>query len=73
MPRYKHPDYPGVAWAETYPNTQDEETGLVRYHMVGDDRDFAFDPDDLIELNEDEYCHECGQIGCKADGRGDDD
>lgn len=36
--------------------------------MVGDDRKFTFDVDELIKIDEDEYCPECGQIGCKAYG-----
>lgn len=34
--------------------------------MVGDDRDFTFDVEELIKLEEGDYCPECGQIGCKA-------
>lgn len=37
--------------------------------MVGDDREFTFDIEDLIKLDDEDYCHECGQIGCTADGR----
>lgn len=33
-------------------------------HMVGDDREFTFDVDDLTPLDEDEFCSGCGQIGC---------
>lgn len=42
---------------------------MVRAVMVGDDREHLVDPDDLIELDEDAYCAECGQIGCTHDGR----
>lgn len=76
---YRHPDYPGVAWRIDGPETEpdedtewsgyDAETGRVRCHMVGDDRTFAFDPTELVPLDEDAYCAECGQIGCTADGR----
>lgn len=41
----------------------------VDAHMIGDDRTFRFDADELIELDDDDYCAECGQIGCTADGR----
>jgi len=34
--------------------------------MVGDDRKFTFDIDQLTPLEDDEYCPECGQIGCTA-------
>jgi hypothetical protein len=33
--------------------------------MIGDDRHFSFDEDDLVVLSEDEYCGSCGQIGCE--------
>lgn len=45
------------------------ETGRWRVCMVGDDRVEVHDPDDLTPINEDAFCHECGQIGCTHDGR----
>ena len=47
----------------------EERTGRVVAHMVGDDRDFSFDVEELTAIDEDDYCAECGQIGCTADGR----
>ena len=44
-------------WTGTY-----ERTGQVAVHMVGDDRVFLVDPDDLTPLRDGEYCPECGQI-----------
>jgi hypothetical protein len=44
------------------------ETGRVIMVMIGDDRRFTFDPEDCSPLADDEYCPECGQIGC-AHGR----
>ncbi len=38
----------------------------VKCVMVGDDRVFTFGIDELTPLEEDEFCPECGQIGCKA-------
>jgi hypothetical protein len=32
--------------------------------MIGDNREFTIDIDDLAEIQDDEYCHCCGQIGC---------
>lgn len=40
------------------------ETGMVEVIMVGDDVVHFVDPEDLIEINDDEFCPECGQIGC---------
>jgi hypothetical protein len=75
--RYRHPDYPGVAWyIEGYRMDRDadyewsgietEDVTQVRAVMVGDDRTFLFDTEDMIALSDDEYCPECGQIGCKG-------
>jgi hypothetical protein len=36
--------------------------------MVGDDRYFMFDPDDVSPLAREEFCGECGQVGCAHDG-----
>jgi hypothetical protein len=38
--------------------------------MVGDDCVHIVPVEDLEILGEDDYCHECGQIGCTGDGRG---
>jgi hypothetical protein len=53
-----------------YPEEPEErETGNVILVMVGDDREHSIDPDDVSALGENDYCHECGQIGCTHDGR----
>lgn len=65
----------GVAWYVTrFVTSRDEDyewtgienvdTSRVVCVMVGDDRDFTFDVSDLVELEEGDYCRECGQIGC---------
>src|SRR3990167_1701462 len=43
-----------------------ERTGQLLAVMVGDDRHNVVDPADLTELTDDEYCSECGQVGCTA-------
>jgi hypothetical protein len=49
------------------PEDPDERlTGRVQVVMVGDDRVWNVDPEDLTELAEDEFCRGCGQIGCTA-------
>lgn len=68
-----------VAWRvygwETEPDEDTEwsgyenRTGRVVCVMVGDDRKFTFDPEDLTPLDDLDYCAECGQIGCGHDGR----
>lgn len=40
--------------------------------MVGDDAPHVIDRDQLTLIDADAYCSECGQIGCRADGRGED-
>lgn len=47
---------------------QVEDRSRVVAHMIGDDRDFTFDIDDLEPIARDDYCGECGQIGCVHDG-----
>jgi len=37
--------------------------------MVGDDYEHIVNVSDLTKIDEDDYCHGCGQIGCTADGR----
>jgi hypothetical protein len=68
----------GVAWSvlgwETEPDEDTEwsgvevRTGKVVAVMIGDDQHHAIDPEDLIELNREEFCGVCGQIGCTHDG-----
>lgn len=36
----------------------------LKCRMVGDDRDFEFSTEECTVLSEDEFCFECGQIGC---------
>lgn len=43
-----------------------ERTGNVTVRMVGDDKHWYVEPASLTVLPEDEYCAECGQIGCTA-------
>lgn len=64
----------GIAWRvfgwETQPDADtewsgiEERTGKLVCIMVGDDRTFAVDPDDVTPLPDDGYCPECGQTGC---------
>ena len=71
--------YRGVAWSvygwETQPTEDtewdgiEERTGRVVCVMVGDDRRFTFEPDEVTPLNDEDYCASCGQIGCTHDGR----
>lgn len=71
--------YRGIAWYACGAEEVSEEdtvwsgykvrTGNVLMVMVGDDRKFVTDPEDVMPLHEDEFCHCCGQIGCQWDGR----
>jgi hypothetical protein len=72
---YKVDGYGGVAWRVLGPATTTvyEGDALVCNddecdHMLGDDREFTFDVEDLTALDRDEFCGECGQIGCGHDG-----
>jgi len=46
-----------------------QRTGRIVVVMVGDDRKHIVDPDDVIPLNDLDYCASCGQVGCTHDGR----
>jgi len=68
----------GIAWRvlgwETEPDEdtewsgQEQRTGFVVGHMVGDDALHRFEPADLTVLDREEYCSVCGQVGCAHDG-----
>ena len=47
---------------------EDVRTGRIVCIMVGDDHCFTFDPEDVTPLPREDYCGECGQIGCSHDG-----
>ncbi len=47
----------------------DDVGEMVEMVMVGDDRGHLIDLNDISVLDDDEYCSECGQIGCTHDGR----
>lgn len=67
--------YRGVAFAvlgwETEPDDatewsgMEERTGRVVVVMIGDDRRHVVDLSDLSPLAADDYCAECGQVGCR--------
>lgn len=70
--------YSGIAWYvygwETEPDCDTEwsgyemRTGRIVAVMVGDDRRFTFDLDEIAPLPRTAYCGVCGQIGCSHDG-----
>jgi hypothetical protein len=47
------------------PEEIEDRTRVVAI-MIGDDREFTFDVEDVTPISEEEYCPGCGQIGCKA-------
>lgn len=72
---YKVKGHGGIAWRpikyHTYRDGDYDWTGeeivdttLVDCYMVGDDSVWTFDVDDLTKIDDEEYCSECGQIGC---------
>lgn len=73
-PAYRVAGYSGIAWRvfayETEPDEDTEWSGLenptgnLLAHMIGDNREFSFEPDELEPLAEEDYCAGCGQIGC---------
>lgn len=78
--RYTVDGYGGVAfYLLGYELVRDEDfewTGIeeenrerVRAVMVGDDHVFNVGVDEITQIDDLDYCAECGQIGCTADGR----
>jgi hypothetical protein len=69
--------YRGVAWrvlgwlmeadADTEWSGEYVRTDRVVAVMVGDDRRFVFERDAVTPLAREEYCGQCGQVGCRAD------
>jgi hypothetical protein len=45
---------------------QDETCGRVLVVMVGDDRVYEVDVEDLEPLEAGAFCSSCGQVGCRA-------
>ncbi len=74
VPAYTAYGYGGIAFRafalETEPDEDTEWTGIenptgnILAHMIGDDRTFSFDPDDLTPIEDNDYCSCCGQVGC---------
>ena len=72
--------YGGIAWdvigyltEEIYDAEIDDfdtitNDSLAVCIMVGDDRRFTFDVDDLTVIDDEDYCSGCGQIGCSHGG-----
>lgn len=48
---------------------EDPNPSQVIVVMVGDDYRHTVDIEDLILLDDLDYCAECGQVGCTHDGR----
>lgn len=53
-----------VMYDEWGDDVDQELTGMVWMVMIGDDRRWLFDPEDVSEIDDEDYCSGCGQIGC---------
>jgi hypothetical protein len=51
-----------MCWTEG--DTSIVEGNMLRVVMVGDDAEHIVDPDDLVVIDDEDYCSHCGQIGC---------
>lgn len=63
----RHDKFPGIAlWYIEQGQWQGEPTDpdISIVQMVGDDRHHEVDTAGLASLNEDDFCGQCGQIGC---------
>ena len=57
--------YRGIAWRIDHVSPIEDRVVCI---MVGDDRQFTFGRDELTPLAREQFCGECGQIGCTHDG-----
>ena len=74
---YSIKEHGGIAWHvlgwQTEPDEDTEwsgmenRTGRIVAVMVGDDAHWLFDPEEVTPMERDEYCGECGQVGCCGD------
>ena len=76
MTFYRVDGYNGVAWqflqhprvteyddfGDAVDQTENSEQAVMM--MVGDDRQFTFDMDEIHAIPDDSFCRDCGQIGC---------
>lgn len=51
-------------WWPEEDDFEEVETGQLVCVMVGDDAEWTFDPADLTPIDDEEFCHCCGQVGC---------
>lgn len=62
---YELLDENGEGTGEWYQDYEDvEDTTHVYATMVGDDKLHIVSVNNLIKIEENEFCHTCGQIGC---------
>lgn len=54
-------------WTDPEPEVT-EDRDWVRAVMVGDDREHEIEVSILLPLAREEFCGQCGQIGCTHDG-----
>lgn len=62
---YAFLDSPDYEWT----GVREVDHENVRMVMVGDDREHIIPVEDLTPLEDEDYCGQCGQIGCTHDGR----
>lgn len=63
---------PGIAWwaignppmFDEWGETDGWDPDFILAHMIGDDRIYRIELTEVIPITDDEYCSQCGQIGC---------
>jgi hypothetical protein len=58
----------GVAWHVLYVERRPNGDESVHCQMIGDDRSEPFNRDDLTVIEREDFCGQCGQLGCEHDG-----
>lgn len=57
------PDDPDC-WSDDPADYTEVNYDMLVMRMIGDDRDFLIDVQDVSAISDDDYCDGCGQIGC---------
>lgn len=55
-------------WLGECDDAYDINEDMVYVVMVGDNQEHLVDAEDLILIDDEAYCHVCGQLGCTHDG-----
>lgn len=63
------PDHDHDDWCYLMPESEQVDChDRVTAVMVGDDTPWLIDVEDLVKIDREDFCGQCGQVGCTHDG-----